>query len=189
MRESPPKMSIRPRAAKKTSKSVLTQTNPGTKQAARKLDQLSRNFDMAVEKLRSNVDAVGESLPQLLATEANRESRRRFIKLAETGVLHDLHTLAVALEQLGPDELPRTLTGVCKYARLAVNQLSRGFDVQPIHQPGDSLEITENQRVAFDWSSDHSGELTFPVGATILRSGWKAGSEVLVKPMAVRVRA
>lgn len=76
---------------------------PSAKQAARKLDQVSRQFDAAVDGLRGKLDAVGECLYDLLAAEAERECRRRFARLAETGVLHDLQALAAALEAM-PEE-------------------------------------------------------------------------------------
>jgi hypothetical protein len=178
--------------AKETNNRKATDVNPkpttaGGKQATRKLDRVSRRLDGAVEDLRGKVEAVSECLYELLATAARRDCRKRFIALAEAGVLHDLHTLAVGLERLGPVELPPSLTGLSKYARLAVNQLCRTFEVQPVHQPGDSLTVAEHQRAAFDWSADVPGEYAFPVRVAVLRSGWKAAADVLVKPRVVRV--
>ena len=67
--------------------------DPESRQPSRRLDQVSRKFDVAVENLRGNLDGLSEFLYELLATEAKREARRRFVKLAEAGVLHDLQTL------------------------------------------------------------------------------------------------
>ena len=159
---------------------------PGSKQAARKLDQLSRKYDAAVEKLRGNLDVVSECLSELLATEAVRERRRRFVTLAEAGVLHDLQTLAAALEAIPPDELPPSLSGVERYAHLAVSQLTRTFGVQHIHLPGDELTVQEHQQQAFDWSADATEERAFPMAVTVLRCGWKCGPDVLVKPKLTR---
>lgn len=160
---------------------------PGSKQAARKLDRVSRKYDVAVEKLRGNLEVVSECLYDLLATEAKRERRRRFATLAEAGVLHDLQTLAAALDAIPPDNLPPALSGVERYAHLAVLQLTRTFAVEPIHQPGDEVTVRESQQRAFDWSADAPGERTFPLQASVLRCGWKCGSDVLVKPKIIRV--
>ncbi len=159
---------------------------PGSKQAARKLDQLSRKYDAAVEKLRGNLDILGECLSELLATEAVRERRRRFTTLAEAGVLHDLQTLAAALEAIPPNELPPSLSGVERYAHLAVSQLIRTFGVQPIHQSGDEFTVQEHQQPAFDWSADAAEERVFPMAVIVLRCGWKCGPDVLVKPKLTR---
>ena len=162
------------------------QVNADTKQSARKLDRVSRMFDAAVEKLRGNLEVVGDCLYELLAAEAGRESRRRFTTLAEAGVLHDLQTLAAALESIPPEALPPSLSGVERYAALAVSQLTRTFDVQPTHQLGEEITVAEDQQAAFDWSADTRGDRTFPLQATVLRSGWKRGSEVWVKPKLTR---
>lgn len=42
--------------------------------------------------------------------------------------------------------------------------------------------MTEEQQAAFDWSADTSGDRTFPMAVTVLRSGWRVGADVLVKP-------
>lgn len=160
---------------------------PGAKQAAQKLDRVSRKYDIAVEKLRGNLEVVSECLHDLLATEAKRERRRRFATLAEAGVLHDLQTLAAALDAIPPDELPPLLSGVERYAQLAVSQLSRTFAVEPIHQPGDEVTVRESQQRAFDWSADAPGERAFPLRASVLRCGWKCGPDVLVKPKIIRL--
>jgi hypothetical protein len=160
--------------------------NFDAKQSARQLDRVSRKFDAAVEKLRGNLEIVGECLYELLAAEAGRECRRRFITLAEAGVLHDMQTLAAALESIPPEALPPSLNGVERYAALAVSQLTRAFDVQPTHQPGEEITVGEDQQAAFDWSAYTRGDRTFPLQVTVLRSGWKCGSEVLVKPKLTR---
>lgn len=159
---------------------------PGGKQAALKLDRLIKKYDVAVDSLRGIVEEVGEFRYELLAAEAKRERRRRFASLAEAGVLHDLQTLAVALEKLPSDELPPSLSGVRRYAHLAVSQLARTFEVQAIHQPGDVVPVQENQLTEYDWSADLPGQRTFPLTAKIIRCGWKCGSEVLVKPKLIR---
>jgi hypothetical protein len=147
---------------------------------------VSREFDATVEKLRDNLEAVGGCLYELLAAEAGRECRRRFATLAEAGVLHDLQALAAALESSPADTLPPSRNGVERYAALAVSQLARVFDVLPTHQPGESITVAEDQQTAFDWSADTRSDRTFPLQATVLRSGWKRGSEVLVKPKITR---
>ena len=160
--------------------------NASAKKSARKLDWVARKFGAAVDNLRGNLEVVGECLYELLAAEAGRECRRRFTMLAEAGVLHDLQTLAAALESIPPEALPPSLDGVERYAALAVSQLTRAFDVQPTHQPGEEITVAEDQQSAFDWSADTRGDRTFPLQVTVLRSGWKCGSEVLVKPKLTR---
>ncbi len=164
----------------------VTHSSAGMKQPARKLDRVSRKFDLAVEKLRGNLEAVGECLYELLAAEASRECRRRFTTLAKTGVMHNLQILAAALESVPPESLPPSLIGVERYAALAAGDLARAFDVQPTHQPGEVITVAEDQQAAFDWSADTGNDRTFPLEATVLRSGWKRGSEVLVKPRLIR---
>lgn len=156
--------------------------NAHAKQSARTLDRVSRKFDAAVESLRGNLNVVGECLYELLAAEAGRERHRRFTELANTGVLHDLQTLAAALENIPPEVLPPSLNGVERYAALAVSQIARVFDAQPTHQPGEVIIVTEDQQAGFDWSTDSLSDRTFPLQMTVLRSGWKCGSDVLIKP-------
>ena len=161
--------------------------NTAAKQSARKLDRVTRKFDAAVENLRGNLEVVSECLYELLAAEAGRECRRRFTRLAEAGTLHDLQILAAALESIPPEALPPSLVGVDRYAALAVSQLARVFDAQPTHQPGEEITVIEDQQAAFDWSADTLADRTFPLRVKILRSGWKCGSELLVKPKITRV--
>jgi hypothetical protein len=153
------------------------------RQAARKLERVSRKFDASVEMLRDNLIVVGDCLYELLAAEAGQECRRRFSLLAEAGVLHDLQALAAAFERISTEALPPALNGVERYAAIAIGQLQRVFEVQPIHQPGEEITVSEAQQEdAFDWSADTRRERAFPLQARVLRSGWKRGSEVLVKP-------
>jgi hypothetical protein len=167
---------------RKKKKGPVKAVNNAVKKSARELDRVSRKFDAAVENLRGNMEDVGECLYELLAAEAKRESLRRFRTLAEKGVLHDLQTLAAALDRVPPEEIPEALKGVERYAALAVTQLARDFGVEPIHHPGEVITVGENQQAGFDWSADTLCDRTFPLMVTVLRSGWKHGSDVLVKP-------
>ncbi len=159
---------------------------PGGKQEALKLDRLIKKYDVAVDTLRGIVEEVGEFRYELLAAEAKRERRRRFATLAEGGALHDLQTLAAAMEKLPSDTLPPSLSGVRRYAHIAVSQLARTFEVQAIHQPGDVVTVQESQLTEYDWSADLPGPRTFPLSAKVVRCGWKCGSETLVKPRLTR---
>lgn len=163
--------------------------NAAARQSARKLGRVSKKFDAAVDNLRDNLESVSECLYELLAAEAGRACLRLFTRLAKDGVLHNLQTLAAKLESIPPEALPPPLDGVERYAALAMSQLTRAFDVQPTHQPGEEITVADDQQAAFDWSADTRDDRAFPLQVTVLRSGWKCGSEVLVKPKLTRANS
>lgn len=181
------------KASKRTAGRNLNKSNrpprtsgAGAKQSIRKLDQMSQKLDTAVDRLRDHLEAVGGCLYELLAAEADRERRRRITMLGEAGVLHDLQTLAAALDSIPSAELPKPLIGVERYAALAVSQLARTFDVQPIHQLREVITVTEDQLTAYDWSADSRDNRMYPLEAIVLRCGWKCGESVLLKPKLIR---
>ena len=159
---------------------------PGTKQAARKLDRVSRKFEATVEGLRGNLEVVGGCLQELLSTEAKRERRRQFVALAASGALHDLQILAEVLAAVPPDEMPASLEAVHRYAGLAVSQVARAFGVQALHRPGETVTVQSGQQRRYDWSADPDAARAFPARATVLQSGWKCGGQVWVKPKLTR---
>jgi hypothetical protein len=174
---------VRKKGAK--AKRAFTAANP----SAGQLEKVSREFDAAVDNLRTNLGVVGECLYELLAAEAARESRRQFASLAEAGVLHCLQTLAAAMDSVPQEALPPSLEGVERYATRAVSEIARTFNVQAIHQPGEVITVAEEAQMAFDWAADTISDRTFPFRATVLRSGWRCDSEVLVRPKLTRAES
>jgi hypothetical protein len=65
---------------------------------------------------------------------------------------------------------------------MAVDHISRAFDIQAVRQPGESLTVSQEQINDFDWSANGAGNINFPTQVEILRSGWKAGDSVFVLP-------
>lgn len=189
--------SNRPNARKAKVKSNRRRTKPknekpaapagkGATEASRQLDKVVRQFDGAAENLQNTLEQMRGVLPEIVALEANRDRLRRIRTLADDGILDSLQRLALALEELGPCGLPKSLVPHYRSARMALDHLCRAFEFQPVYQPGDSLTIKEEQLRDFDWSSDYFDQLTFPAAVVIQRSGWQNRDNVFVQPSVVR---
>ena len=155
-----------------------------TKSDAHQLDNVSRDFDRAVEALQGSLERLRESVPELVALGVQRDRLQRIKVLAEDGILDSLQRLAAALEGIDAagDALPASVAPFRHAARMAIDHFCRAFEIQAFHQPGESLTVTQEQANDFNWSADSLGSKTFPTQVEILRSGWKAGDAVFVLP-------
>jgi hypothetical protein len=181
------KRPIRPQRPKKGQPAKVA-ANKSTSEATRHLDQVVREFDGAAEGLQIGLDRLRGALPELIEFENRRDRMRRIKVLAADGILDSLQRLAIALDEESGKTggLPVSLVPLHRSARMVIDHLCRVFEVQAVHQIGESLTVTHEQVKDFDWSADSSGEFNFPVQVEILRCGWKVGETVLVPARAVR---
>ncbi len=151
-------------------------------EAVRRIDQAVQEFEAAADGLQTSVERLRGTLPELVAIEVRRDRLRLIRTLADDGILDSLQRLAKALEDLGPEKLPKLLVPLHRSARIAIDRICRTFEVQAVYQPGESLAVTQEQVKDFDWSVDPTVELNFPVQVEILQSGWKTGDAAFVLP-------
>jgi hypothetical protein len=176
------------RAKGKKGRTTSVAAEKNVTESARLFDQVVKEFDGAAEGLQNRLETLRGTLDELVAVGVRRDRLRLMKALADDGILDSLQRLAKALEECGvAGALPESLVPLHRSARMAVDHFCRTFEIHPVHQPGESLTVTNEHAKNFDWSADRSSQLDFPAQVEILRSGWKSGDAVFVLPR-VRVR-
>jgi hypothetical protein len=156
----------------------------------RQLDAAAQAFEGAAERLQDSLENLRATLPSVVTLGIQRDRSLLVKALIDEGILDSLQRLGTALESCGSAaQLAPPLVPLQRIGQIVLAHLCRAFEVEPVHQPGDLLTLTEERFTDFDWSADPSEDNAFPVTVEILQSGWKTQDRVFVLPKVRVIRA
>ncbi len=167
-----PERKVRRKATKQVK--VRKRSRAVRPRTARALDLALKRMKRAVSVAVSSGDAVVRSAEAIAQTAATRTKAQLLTSLLDDEVLTTLYGL--------PDS--EGMADIESALRLHSAWLREHFELEPLYERGQVLEIPAERLAAFD-VPDAKGQSPKAICALrIVASGWKQGSKVVRKPVA-----
>jgi hypothetical protein len=166
----------RPYATKKASKRKVVRKRPKRRRTSRPtakaLDRALRQLKRSVSVTVSSADSVLAAAEAIVSLAAARTKEQLLQSLLDDNILAALHGL------------PRRDEETSSVLRMHSRWLRDHFNVEPIYEHGEQLEVPAERLAAFDLIGRGPEETRGICSITIVAAGWKQGNKVLRKPVA-----